>query len=79
MTEKNTTPNKTPRRLRRRAAAEYLGTSEGFLEKLALHDAGPPMIRLSRRLIVYDLRDLDAWLAERRVRNTSEATAASTK
>lgn len=63
------------RRLRTPAAADYLGYSELTLEKKRLTGEGPPFIRLGRA-IVYDTRDLDAWLAARRARSTSEATAA---
>ncbi len=45
------------------------------LEKKRLTGDGPPFIRLGR-LIVYDTRDLDDWLAARRARSTSEPTAA---
>ena len=61
------------RRLRTKAAADYLGYSESTLEKKRLTGNGPPFIRLGvRGAIVYDTRDLDAWLADRRVSSTSE-------
>jgi predicted DNA-binding transcriptional regulator AlpA len=63
------------RRLRRPEAAAYLGVSLGFLEKAAVKGYGPPMLRLSKRLVVYDVADLDAWMVARRVRSTSEADA----
>ena len=59
------------RRLRTPAAADYLGYSESTLEKKRLTGDGPPFIRLGRT-IVYDTRDLDAWLLTRRARSTSE-------
>jgi predicted DNA-binding transcriptional regulator AlpA len=65
----------THRRLRTPAAADYLGYAESTLEKKRLTGDGPPFIRLGR-VIVYDTRDLDSWLAERRARSTSEPTAA---
>ena len=58
-------------RLRTPAAADYVGYSESTLEKKRLKGEGPPFIRLGRA-IVYDTRDLDAWLAARRARSTSE-------
>jgi hypothetical protein len=60
-------------RLRRPAAAKYIGSSEGFLEKAAVTGEGPPYFRLSARLVVYDVEDLDDWLAARRVRSSAEA------
>src|SRR5271166_3230313 len=62
-----------PRRMRRKAAAKYLGVSEGFLEKAAVRGGGPPYIRLSARLVLYERSDLDGWAAARRVANTAEA------
>lgn len=59
------------RRLRTPAAAEYLGYAESTLEKKRLTGDGPPFIKLGR-VIVYDTRDLDAWLASRRAISTSE-------
>jgi predicted DNA-binding transcriptional regulator AlpA len=60
------------RRLRTPAAAEYLGFAESTLEKKRVAGDGPPFIKLGR-MIVYDTRDLDAWLAARRIRSTSES------
>jgi predicted DNA-binding transcriptional regulator AlpA len=61
-------------RLRTPAAADYLGYSESTLEKKRVTGDGPPFIRLGRA-IVYDTRDLDAWLAERRATSTSDTSA----
>jgi Helix-turn-helix domain len=61
------------RRLRQAAAAEYLGYSESTLEKKRLTGGGPPFIKLAGSgRVVYDTRDLDTWLAERRVTSTSQ-------
>jgi predicted DNA-binding transcriptional regulator AlpA len=62
------------RRLRTPAAADYLGYAESTLEKKRLTGDGPPFIRLGR-VIVYDTRDLDTWLAARRAQSTSELPA----
>jgi hypothetical protein len=62
----------THHRLRTAAAAEYLGYAESTLEKQRVIGNGPPFIRLGR-VIVYDTRDLDAWLTARRARSTSDA------
>jgi predicted DNA-binding transcriptional regulator AlpA len=59
------------RRLRTPAAADYLGYAESTLEKKRLSGDGPPFIKLGRA-IVYDTRDLDAWLDERRLKSTSQ-------
>lgn len=54
-----------------RAGAEYLGHAESTPEKKRITGEGPPLIRLGRA-VVYDPRDLDAWLAARRATSTSE-------
>jgi predicted DNA-binding transcriptional regulator AlpA len=64
------------RRLRTRDAAGYLGYSESTLEKKRITGEGPPFIRLGR-LVVYDTRDLDAWLSARRATSTSDRPSAS--
>ena len=58
-------------RLRTPAAADYLGCAASTLEKKRCTGEGPPFIRLGR-VIVYDTRDLDTWLASRRRHSTSE-------
>lgn len=55
-----------------RAAATYVGGSKSTLDKLRVCGGGPRFIRMGRR-IVYDVRDLDAWIGTRRYRSTSEA------
>lgn len=52
--------------LRRPAAAAYIGLSRRTLEQLDREGRGPARIRLGRA-IGYLRRDLDRWLAERRV------------
>jgi predicted DNA-binding transcriptional regulator AlpA len=64
------------RRLRTRAAADYLGYAESTLEKKRITGEGPPFIRLGRA-VVYDTRDLDSWLSARRATNTSNLTSAN--
>jgi hypothetical protein len=65
-------------RMRRQAAARYLGTSVGFLEKAAVRGDGPPYTRLSARLVIYDKPDLDAWMAVGRVGSTSDTAGEPT-
>ena len=58
------------------AAARYLGISVSALRQARMNGprrnriGSPPFIRLGRA-IVYDMRDLDAWLAEHRVGDRS--------
>ena len=53
------------------AAAARIGLSRSTLEKLRVYGGGPPYLKLGR-LVRYRVTDLDAWLAERMVANTSE-------
>lgn len=59
-------------RLSVEAAAHYTGISASTLNKLRVFGGGPVFLKLGRR-VVYDPTDLDAWLAERRRRSTSDA------
>lgn len=52
--------------LRTPAAAEYLGISPSWLEKLRLRREGPQVVRLGSRAVGYDIRDLDDWLDKQR-------------
>ena len=65
----------SPRVLHTAPAADYIGKTESTLEKWRVTGGGPPFIK-SGRTIVYDIRDLDDWLDERRFRSTSEVDAA---
>ncbi len=53
------------------AAAKRTGLSASSLEKLRVTGMGPAYLKLGRR-VVYDIRDLESWMAARRVRSTSE-------
>lgn len=46
--------------------------SESALEKMRGSGEGPPYCRAGARCIVYRVRDVVAWLEERKVKNTSE-------
>ena len=60
------------RRLRTREAAAYLGLSPSTLEKKRLTGDGPVYFKAGSRVVVYAVDDLDAWLASRRHRSTSD-------
>lgn len=59
------------RMLRTPEAADYCGSSASTFEKLRLTGGGPPYLKVGRR-VVYDVRDLDAWLASKKRRSTSD-------
>lgn len=59
------------RRLHRKLAAVYIGTSLSWLDKSRLRGDGPVYLQIGGR-IIYDTTDLDRFMAERRRRSTSE-------
>jgi len=60
------------RKLRAAEAAGYLGLSTSTLAKMRLRGDGPPYLKAGRRIVIYDARDLEAWLNTRRRQSTSD-------
>src|SRR5215469_12619556 len=60
------------RRLNTIDAAAYLGIGASTLTKLRLTGGGPIFLKITRRRVVYDIRDLDQWADSRRRRSTSD-------
>lgn len=58
------------RRLHRKQAAVHLGVSLSWLDKARLRGDGPPFIQIGTR-VLYDLVDLDDYLAQCRRRSTA--------
>jgi hypothetical protein len=56
---------------------EYEGITRRWLELAALNGDGPPMIRISRRMIRYQCGAFEDWLAARTVSSTSEKVEAA--
>jgi len=54
--------------------ADLLGLSKSTLAKMRLSGKGPVFSKLGRR-VVYRPEDVDAWIASRRFRSTSEYPA----
>ena len=59
------------RKLSVQEAAHFLGLSVSTLNKLRLSGNGPPYMKLTRR-VLYDMRDLEEWAAQRKRNHTSE-------
>jgi predicted DNA-binding transcriptional regulator AlpA len=55
-------------------AARYLALAESTLEKSRLTGTGPRFSRLGRA-VVYELRDLDEWVEERKAARASGTDA----
>lgn len=60
-------------KLRPPAAAVYVSLAVSTLAKMRLRGDGPLYSKAGRRAVVYDKRDLDAWLDSRKRRSTSDA------
>ena len=60
-------------KLRVPAAAQYLGVGKSTLDKLRMTGGGPVYSKLGRKIVVYDVADLEAFAAARRRHSTSEA------
>jgi predicted DNA-binding transcriptional regulator AlpA len=58
-------------------AARYLGISESTLNKTRLTGDGPPFVKVTPRAVAYRKADLDAWLASRLRRSTSDEPVAA--
>ena len=58
-------------------AAEYLGVSRSWLEKLRVFGDGPPFYKVSARRVLYQKSELEAWVARYRMNDTSGSTASS--
>jgi len=72
------TDTATRRYLNTKDAANYLGVSVGYL-KLARTEGdrgkrtpGPPYFKPTPQIVLYAVRDLDAWLAQYRVERPAE-------
>lgn len=61
----------TPKLLNVNEAAERLGVSTSYLNKLRLTGGGPAFVKLGAR-VSYDPGDLAAWLDANKRRSTSE-------
>jgi hypothetical protein len=56
-------------------AAELLDTSTGVLANLRCHGEGPPFIKFRRR-ILYDIQDLEEWIARPKVKTIDSIQSA---
>jgi len=65
-------PKGHSKKLRAPAAADYLGLSTSTLAKMRLRGDGPPYSKCGPRIVLYDIADLDGYVASRRRTSTSE-------
>ncbi len=62
-------------RLRTSEAAKVLGVSASWLAHLRVKGGGPPYLKLGRKLVVYDARDLEDWARAQKRASTSASKA----
>ena len=63
--------NIAERKLRPNEAAAFLGMSTSTLAKWRCYGLGPAFSRISRGICLYDISDLEAFVAERKRLSTS--------
>ncbi|MBN8605719.1 MAG: helix-turn-helix domain-containing protein [Caulobacterales bacterium] len=63
-------------RLNVEEAAAYVGMSKSWLNKSRMREgAGPTFLKVGKRRVVYDIADLDEWLAGSRRKSTLDREA----
>lgn len=73
--EKSADTTKTLTRLvSTREASEILGLSQSYLEKARVSGGSLPYIKIGRR-VLYDVREVEAWLKGRTFSSTAAYTA----
>lgn len=66
----------TKQRLNVEEAAAYVGMSRSWMNKARMHEsAGPRFLKCGKRRVVYDIADLDDWLAGNRRKSTLDREA----
>jgi hypothetical protein len=58
--------------LRPDGAALYLHLAKSTLAKMRINGNGPRYVKAGKRVVLYDIKDLDEWLAGRKFGSTSE-------
>lgn len=61
----------TPKLLNVNEAADRLGVSVSYLNKLRLSGGGPAFVKIGAR-VAYDPADLSSWIDARKCQSTSE-------
>ena len=64
--------NASSKCLRTPAAAKYVGLTPRTLAKLRLGTKGPVFSKLSHRLVVYSIDDLDDWITSTKRSSTTD-------
>jgi predicted DNA-binding transcriptional regulator AlpA len=62
-----------PKYIRTKAVAARTGMSESLINQLRCRGGGPPFIKVSPIVVLYDVAELDKWLHARTASSTAEA------
>ncbi len=54
-------------------AAEYVGLKPPTLAKMRVRGDGPKYVKVGRKVVIYEISDLDEWIARQKRSSTSEA------
>lgn len=71
---KMSVPSEVALNMRPKQAAEYTGLSENHLAQMRISGEGPIFVKAGR-FVIYRRVDVDAWIASRRRRSTSDLGA----
>lgn len=66
------TPQAGRKYLRPHEAAAYLGLAASTIAKMRMSGDGPTFIKAGPKVVLYDQKDLDAWLENRKRISTME-------
>ncbi|WP_395697197.1 helix-turn-helix transcriptional regulator [Methylocella sp.] len=66
------------RKLNTSELAAYAGMSKGFFDKKRVFGGGPKYLKVGSR-VVYDIADVDEWLAANRRTSTSDVASAEAR
>lgn len=62
--KKSSVAVESPRFLRSAQCAELLGVSRSHLERMRYDGTGPRYTKISKKVILYALADVEAWVAQ---------------
>lgn len=69
-------PMSEKQRLNVQEAAAYVGMSKSWMNKARMNEGdGPAFLKVGKRRVVYDIADLDDWLAGNRRKSTLDREA----
>ena len=62
------------KRFKPQEAADYIGVSKGYLDRLRTAGGGPRFIKLGKK-VLYDIADIDRWIESKKQISTADLPA----